>query len=642
MALVPYTVTALAESDADGTDGKNIVVGAVVSVNDINGNVATMYDDETGANPSTAKATGANGQVVIYVEEGEYELSTNGTVSRINTGKNIIPTTSDLINTTRGYQVGDVVSTCGYSSSGDGGEGKWIKTNSTSTPSQSPSDTLDATLTDGNGNVWSFVGDDNTVSLLQLGATYQTDSTNIINAAHNSPFGTISTGGNDDYFEFSTITIDSSKKMIGSGELRGLSTTGTKPTALELQGAADNAARLALLDAYYTSSITVSGSSSLSGECKITSALFLSNNITVSGSYDFSECAFYDSQIIADRNGVVSGSGITCTSTDDTAGIEATDGGVFDVPAIVITNCQRAMRIINNGSISAEGCELREFSDFGCYILFAGSINVRNSIISDCGSALINNYGGDFNAENIQISNVTGVGAIAESNGSIYLENATLDNCDTAIAVALGGFIQARGVTVTNTTAVVLQALNDGFISAESISIDSTNTNSILIEADGTGRILVDEPGTENITTVTSDQVRPLWNTVSRGNAYIGMMDGTAARSKLWGQVVINDDSVEILDLGQSVTACMLEFTTNSASAGKGLFACRAASGPYMISLAENGSVDTTTGPLTGTTGTDGVITVSADDQTVYIENRSGGDLTFFIRVSQGVADYFW
>ena len=60
MALVPYTATALAESDADGTNGKNIVAGAVVSASAlVGGAVATLYDNASGSNPSTSKVTGS-------------------------------------------------------------------------------------------------------------------------------------------------------------------------------------------------------------------------------------------------------------------------------------------------------------------------------------------------------------------------------------------------------------------------------------------------------------------------------------------------------------------------------------------------------------------------------------------------------
>lgn len=82
MALVPHKVTALAESDADGTSGKNIVAGAVVSLFDDLGGAITLYDDESGTNPSTTKTTGSNGQVVVWVTPGEYDEAVNGSTLR--------------------------------------------------------------------------------------------------------------------------------------------------------------------------------------------------------------------------------------------------------------------------------------------------------------------------------------------------------------------------------------------------------------------------------------------------------------------------------------------------------------------------------------------------------------------------------
>jgi len=82
MALVPHKITALAESDAQGTDGKNIVAGAVVSLFDTNGTAVTLFDDENGTNGSTAKQTDATGQVVVYVTAGEYDEEVNGSIKR--------------------------------------------------------------------------------------------------------------------------------------------------------------------------------------------------------------------------------------------------------------------------------------------------------------------------------------------------------------------------------------------------------------------------------------------------------------------------------------------------------------------------------------------------------------------------------
>ncbi len=78
MSLIPYTITALEETFANSqSSGKNIVVGAVVSMADSAGTI-TMYDDSAGSNGSTAKTTGANGQVTVYVEPNSYTVTING------------------------------------------------------------------------------------------------------------------------------------------------------------------------------------------------------------------------------------------------------------------------------------------------------------------------------------------------------------------------------------------------------------------------------------------------------------------------------------------------------------------------------------------------------------------------------------
>lgn len=82
MALVPHRITALAESDAEGTDGKNIIAGAVVSLFDTSGAAVTLFDNESGGNGSTTKQTDSSGQVVVWVTPGEYSESVNGSTQR--------------------------------------------------------------------------------------------------------------------------------------------------------------------------------------------------------------------------------------------------------------------------------------------------------------------------------------------------------------------------------------------------------------------------------------------------------------------------------------------------------------------------------------------------------------------------------
>ena len=80
MALVPYTITAIERDTADAdASGKQVVVGAVCSMFlQPSDTVVLMYDNADGDNGNTAKLTGANGQVTVWIETGDYRVSVNG------------------------------------------------------------------------------------------------------------------------------------------------------------------------------------------------------------------------------------------------------------------------------------------------------------------------------------------------------------------------------------------------------------------------------------------------------------------------------------------------------------------------------------------------------------------------------------
>lgn len=83
MAFYPHTVQNLAISDSEGTDGKNIVSGAVITVTDTLGNTALIYDDAAGNGAATSKITDSKGKKIIYLPAGEFNLSVNGESSKL-------------------------------------------------------------------------------------------------------------------------------------------------------------------------------------------------------------------------------------------------------------------------------------------------------------------------------------------------------------------------------------------------------------------------------------------------------------------------------------------------------------------------------------------------------------------------------
>tara|TARA_R110000744_G_scaffold113011_1_gene211821 strand:+ start:2445 stop:4220 length:1776 start_codon:yes stop_codon:yes gene_type:complete len=77
-------------------------------------------------------------------------------------------TTVELIALSNTFAVGSVIDTLGYTSNGDGGGARWVKSGiSGSTPSQSPAQKGGAVLSDGSGDVWALVGSE--IDALSIG-----------------------------------------------------------------------------------------------------------------------------------------------------------------------------------------------------------------------------------------------------------------------------------------------------------------------------------------------------------------------------------------------------------------------------------------------------------------------------------------
>jgi hypothetical protein len=230
MSLIPYTITALEASAVDSaTSGKNIVVGAVVTMTDSAG-VVTMFDDAAGSNGSTAKATGADGQVTVFVNPNTYTISVNGSVSEISISDDgLKSTTTNLINSVDIYTADTVINSTGYAVSGDGGAGSWKQNGVTGqTVSQSPAQLGDALLNDAKGNQWSLVnlGENtlNSLGLLKDSLGAAANNALIMQAAYNAADAKTSTqlltckAGVYYYQPVTSVYVRKGHKLKGAGQ----------------------------------------------------------------------------------------------------------------------------------------------------------------------------------------------------------------------------------------------------------------------------------------------------------------------------------------------------------------------------------------------------------------------------------------
>lgn len=105
-------------------------------------------------------------------------------------------------------------------------------------------------------------------------------------------------------------------------------------------------------------------------------------------------------------------------------------------------------------------------------------------------------------------------------------------------------------------------------------------------------------------------------------------IEGTLTRSMTAGTTPLaNDTAVSFNLLDSNTRRTGILSVATSADNNSGIFHVRVGSSPLLRAIAAGANVNVTTGVLTGTTGVAGKFTVSVSGDSVYLENRTGGQL---------------
>jgi hypothetical protein len=417
MSLVPYTITALELNQADATaSGKQVVVGASCSMFiQPADTVVLLYDDAAASNGSTAKTTGTNGQVTVYIQPGSYRVVSNGISRYVQVGQDDAITTVGLIASTGIYPADTVINTSGYTTSGDGGKGGWKQNGVTGeTVSQSPAQLLNGLLNDANGNQWALVkgamGD-----IRRTGAlTTASDNHAAIMAMHNS----LNDGDTllipDGSFLSSAVTTTKRLNHKITSELRRTVATTTTDSVLEIQGN-----RSTLYGGGVVSWNSGAGSDNGRGEAiRLSGDSIYANNVTGADTFSGTGNAWYVSGVNCMLD--------FCKALNSTyAGVRsnmvAVNGageptGQLTINSFLATNCRRGW--VNNG--------------------FADCITIDNFKIKDPASdadvQLLGESGADIKFNKLVMTNTFIHQNVSAGTGSLVklvgIKEVNLTNCD--------------------------------------------------------------------------------------------------------------------------------------------------------------------------------------------------------------------
>jgi len=129
-----------------------------------------------------------------------------------------------------------------------------------------------------------------------------------------------------------------------------------------------------------------------------------------------------------------------------------------------------------------------------------------------------------------------------------------------------------------------------------------------------------------------SSQTADVLSVVDSSNSNLFRVDANGMASSPYQRGLIfsqfADDTAISVTVPTDVNGGMLLFYLAKSGTHNGILTWRTGSSPYCTILVAQSDIETSTSVLTGTTGTDGKITISATGGTIYVENRTGSSQT--------------
>lgn len=258
------------------------------------------------------------------------------------------------------------------------------------------------------------------------------------------------------------------------------------------------------------------------------------------------------------------------------------------------------------------------------------SNNTINSILTNNSAIPLKIYADSYNVWRIAIDGIyyngyTGSYPVClvnlETTGTSSIRDVKISNVNASSYLTNGIYIKQTSSGTTED------------ITMSNITIPAISGFGIMLER--TNGTLKDVFITDSVN--VKECASPIVRVGSMNNIFVSPLSiyPNVNASYSWDTTIKNND-VYIINLGRSLYSGSL--IVNAAHTEYGMYSIRAAYAPAIIAMTTpSANMNTSTSVLTGTTGTDGKITVSVTDSTIYVENRSGSSRRTTITLNTGI-----
>lgn len=321
--------------------------------------------------------------------------------------------------------------------------------------------------------------------------------------------------------------------------------------------------------------------------------------------------------------------------------VDVQEGAVYSTLRDIWVVTEEAAAIIDGSAIQvkARGCLVQNITyDGGSNKGYERLVDIQGSETQFVSNVTVENVVSSIPMVAVRVRN----DSATRNMNSIYVHNvqvnATVKSDYPAVLIennAAGIYYVHVDHVFVNQSPTGVRVSNNGSGSILDIHLDNVCSfhegNSIVLERTGTGILSQVTLGSGNDRTRGTPKLGIVGEV---GDVYDAGMVPVGTLSPSCYGFSIDPESAVTIDLGRNAYSGIALVGANVSSI-RGMFSFRAAAHPFVQTIISEG-ISTATGVLSGTTGTSGTVTLSANPGVLYLENRTESSRVFTVCVMSG------